>query len=315
MRLIKQEFIFDDPIPIPESHASTILARGDGLRLAAWFGGTKEGEPDVLIYVSRFEGGEWSAPVAVTPEVGIQHWNPVLFEMGGEVVLFYKMGYPIADWHTRYITSKDFGKTWSEPSELIEGDVSGGRGPVKNKPIRISNGKVLAPGSTERGAWRCFIDIFDGKEWRKRNIPVVLDDGEKINVIQPTLWESGAGHIHALLRSNKGRIYRSDSSDYGENWSPIYATDMPNNNSGIDCIRLSDGRIVLICNPIEKNWGPRTPLSVFVSSDNGKSFAKELDLETEEGGFAYPAVIENDGILHITYTYNRKKIVYCEVEV
>ena len=315
MKLIKQEFIFGEPLPTPECHASTILAREDGTKLAAWFAGTKEANPDVLIFVSSFDGECWSAPRAVTPELGIQHWNPVLFEMNGEVVLFYKMGYPIADWHTRYITSKDFGETWSEPRELVEGDASGGRGPVKNKPIRISNGNILAPGSTEKGPWRCFVDIFDGKEWHKKDLPVELENAEKVNVIQPTLWESEAGNIHALVRSNIGRIYRSDSKDYGETWSPIYPTDMPNNNSGIDCVKLSDGRIVLICNPIEKNWGPRTPLSVFVSEDNGVSFKKELDLETEEGGFAYPSVIELGGILHIVYTYNRKKIVCAEIEL
>lgn len=315
MKLLCQEFIFSEPLPIPESHASTILVREDGVKLAAWFGGTKEANPDVLIFVSRYEDGRWSKPVAVTPEIGVQHWNPVLFEMGGEVVLFYKIGYPIADWHTRVMTSKDFGKTWSEPRELIPGDISGGRGPVKNKPIRISNGNILAPGSTEKGAWRCFIDIFDGKEWRRRDIPVTLDEPEKINIIQPTLWESHDGHIHALMRSNKGRIYRSDSTDFGETWCPIYATDMPNNNSGIDCVGLADGRVVLLCNPVEKNWGQRTPLSLFVSSDNGTTFEKVLDLETAEGGFAYPAVIEKDGKLHITYTYNRKKIVYCEIKL
>ena len=260
MKILRQEFIFGEPLPTPECHASTIIVRDDGRKLAAWFAGTKEANPDVLIFVSQFDGKSWSAPRAVTPEVGVQHWNPVLFEMNGEVVLFYKMGYPIADWHTRFITSKDFGDTWSEPRELVAGDVSGGRGPVKNKPIKISNGNILAPGSTEKGAWRCFVDIFDGNEWRKRDIPVELENAEKVNVIQPTLWESENGHIHALVRSNIGRIYRSDSSDFGETWSPIYPTDMPNNNSGIDCVKLEDGRIVLICNPIEKNWGPRTPL-------------------------------------------------------
>ena len=316
MKLIRKEFIFSEPLPTPECHASTLIVREDGAKLAAWFAGTKEANPDVLIFVSIFENGKWSEPRAVTPEIGIQHWNPVLFETGeNEISLFYKMGYPIADWHTRIMTTRDFGRTWSEPRELVAGDTSGGRGPVKNKPIRISNRNILAPGSTEMGPWRCFVDIFDGREWRKRDIPVTLDDAEKINVIQPTLWESREGYIHALMRSNTGAVYRSDSSDFGETWSPIYRTDMPNNNSGIDCVALADGRILLVCNPVEKNWGPRTPLSIFSSSDNGKSFKKELDLETEEGGFAYPAVVEKNGVLHITYTYNRKKIVCAEVEL
>ena len=90
---------------------------------------------------------------------------------------------------------------------------------------------------------------------------------------------------------------------------------MPNNNSGIDCVKLSDGRIVLLCNPVEKNWGPRTPLSLYISDNNGESFEKILDLETDEGGFAYPSVVECGGRLHIVYTYNRKKIVYAEIEI
>ena len=52
-----------------------------------------------------------------------------------------------------------------------------------------------------------------------------------------------------------------------------------------------------------------------MSGDNGKTFKKEFDLETEEGGFAYPSVVELGGILHIVYTYNRKKIVCAEIEL
>ena len=91
MKLIKQEFIFGEPLPTPECHASTILVREDGRKLAAWFAGTKEANPDVLIFVSRFDGECWSAPRAVTPEVGVQHWNPVLFlRENGEIILYFK---------------------------------------------------------------------------------------------------------------------------------------------------------------------------------------------------------------------------------
>ena len=315
MKLHIHEAIFPvEGRPTNNCHASTVLKIDGGL-MAAWFGGTKEGNDDVGILYSRRLGGAWDQPRMLPRCHEEPHWNPVLFRMpNGEIHLFYKVGKTIPAWRTYYRISRDEGETFGEELELVQGDV-GGRGPVKNKPIMISNGNILAPGSTEKGAWRCFVDIFDGKEWRKRDIPVELDNAEKVNVIQPTLWEGENGHIHALVRSNIGRIYRSDSSDYGETWSPIYPTDMPNNNSGIDCVKLSDGRIVLICNPIEKNWGPRTPLSVFVSDDNGKTFKKELDLETEEGGFAYPSVIELGGILHIVYTYNRKKIVCAEIEL
>ena len=50
--------------PFRSAHASTVVETRDGL-LAAWFGGTEEGNPDVGIWVSRRGGDGWSAPVEV----------------------------------------------------------------------------------------------------------------------------------------------------------------------------------------------------------------------------------------------------------
>ena len=49
--IITDEFIFDQA-SFPESHAATIEETPKGL-VAAWFGGTKERNPDVEIWVSR----------------------------------------------------------------------------------------------------------------------------------------------------------------------------------------------------------------------------------------------------------------------
>jgi hypothetical protein len=61
--IVVSEFIYDRA-PFPSAHASTIVETGDGL-LAAWFGGTAEGQPDVGIWCSRRNGTGWSAPVEV----------------------------------------------------------------------------------------------------------------------------------------------------------------------------------------------------------------------------------------------------------
>ena len=80
-------------------------------------------------------------------------WNPVLFRKeDGKIILFYKVGKLISEWVTWYMESEDEGHTFSEPQELVPGDI-GGRGPVKNKPIRLSDGTVLAPGSLEGELW------------------------------------------------------------------------------------------------------------------------------------------------------------------
>jgi predicted neuraminidase len=134
-------------------------------------------------------------------------------------------------------------------------------------------------------------------------------------VIQPTLWESSPGKIHMLLRSTRGYIYRSDSDDYGRTWRPAYATRLPNNNSGIDLVALEDGRLVLAFNPIGGNWGRRHPISLAWSGDGGATWERLVDLENGEGEFSYPALIADAGSLHLTYTWNRRNIVYGKIVI
>ena len=131
-------------------------------------------------------------------------------------------------------------------------------------------------------------------------------------MIQPTLWESESGAIHALMRTQNGYIYRSDSNDGGKTWCEAYKTENYNNNSGIDCTKIANGTIALICNPVQRG---RTPLSLLLSRDGGATFTKALDLETEIGEYSYPATVTKDNKLFITYTNNRKVISYVEIEL
>ena len=132
-------------------------------------------------------------------------------------------------------------------------------------------------------------------------------------MIQPTLWEDENG-VHALMRTMSSFIYRSDSKDGGKTWCKAYKTDLPNNNSGIDCIKADDGAICLVCNPIPPHNG-RSPLSILVSRDGGATFEKALDLEVEKREFSYPAIVSRDNKLFVTYTYDRKNIAYAEIEL
>lgn len=313
MKIVERRFIFEGNTTAPECHASTVVVLDDETAIAAWFAGTAEGKSDVCIWCCRRTNGTWSEPVRISENDGVPHWNPVLFSNDGSTVtLFYKVGNTIPDWKTFVMRSYDKGESWTEPEELVRGDSSGGRGPVKNKPLTLSNGRILAPASVECGPWRCFADVFDDNMWSKRSIPVDSEEAERLSVIQPTVWESTNGNIHALMRSNKGSIYRSDSVDYGDNWSCCYPINIPNNNSGIDVTKVGE-RLLLVCNPVEKNWGLRSPLTVFISDDNGMSFKKLIDLETENAEFSYPSIVAKEDTVYIVYTWKRRKIVFCEL--
>jgi predicted neuraminidase len=314
--MLAADFVFGDDRPFAQCHASTVLRATDGTFLVAWFGGTHEKHDDVGIWLSKGRPGSWSAPREVAKLREDAHWNPVLFSKApGEIILYFKVGKTIDAWETWYMTSSDDGDTWSAAKELVPGD-KGGRGPVRNKPLILSDGTWLAPASNEKkGVWNAFVDRSEdgGVTWTAGPfVPVNRDSIPEEGVIQPALWESQPGHVHMLLRSSAGVICRSDSEDFGKTWSPVYKTDLPNPNSGIDLTRLADGTLVLIYNRDGRNWGERHPISLAVSKDNGKTWPVTTDLETGTEGdeFSYPSVIALGDTVALTYTWKRQKIAF-----
>ena len=155
---------------------------------AAWFGGTREGSPDVGIWLSRHENGKWTAPVEVA--TGVQSatnrypcWNPVLFQpKPGPMLLFYKVGPSPSAWWGMLMTSADGGKTWLKPRRLPEGIL----GPIKNKPVELSSGDLLCPSSTEDHGWRVHFERTRdwGQTWETTG---PLNDGREISAIQPSI--------------------------------------------------------------------------------------------------------------------------------
>ena len=123
-------------------------------------------------------------------------------------------------------------------------------------------------------------------------------------------------YVHALMRSTAGKIFRSDSSDRGKTWCDAYPIDLPNNNSGVDVV-MHDDILFLIYNPVSDNWGVRTPLSINYSFDEGHTWLQEpVHIEDQShGSFSYPAMISTPNGLAITYTWNRKNIVFKELAV
>ena len=327
-------------------HASTLLPVKDGV-LAAWFEGSKEGAPDVAVKVSRRTApGVWKTPcVAVKVDPKLTQWNPVLRRRrDGQIELYFKLAKCPEEancsvWKTYSCLSDDEGATWSAARELVPGDDTGGRGPVKNKCLRLADGRLLAPASCEIGPWRAFVDISDddGRTWRKSaNMPVpegvkVAARDKAFGMIQPTLFEALDGSIVALVRTNGGKVWQSRSHDCGETWAETKPTSLDNINSGLDAVKASDGKVYLVLNGGSEGWGPRYKLDLFVSEDDGVNwqFLKNLvcDERRDASGrmkqspdrwteFSYPAILEvHPGVLGITYTWNRQRIAYLELSV
>ena len=117
-------------------------------------------------------------------------------------------------------------------------------------------------------------------------------------------------------------------------------TDLPNPNSGTDAVTLRDGRQLLVYNHnlrTGSNNKGRSPLNVAISGTGILPVSSQSATETHKleacatadwrsvlklennpdapSGFAYPAVIQtHDGLVHITYTWERKRIKHVVID-
>lgn len=306
----------------PMSHAANILELSNGDILTVWYAGAYETSPDEVILISRLKKGSsnWDEPRIIVDTPGKADGNPVLFEYNGDVYLFYVTieggglpkdigsDYPEAikgneplrgGWDTcpiKYKISKDFGRTFGE--EKIFRKEWGWM--IRNKLLKLSNGEILFPIYDEID-WKAIFGISkDLKDWKFTGY-ITTPKG----CIQPTVVELEKGHLLCFLRTRDGFIYRSESYDYGRTWPKTEPTSLKNPNSGIDLIKLRDGRLLVVFND---SFSKRTPLNIGISSDNGKTW-KIWSLETDEGEYSYPSVIQSsDELIHLVYTYKRETI-------
>lgn len=330
IHIIKSEYIYDNA-PFPSCHASTVVELKDGGIMAAWFGGSDEGDDDVAIWSSIKSKNEWTTPRVLIKEPGCSMYNPVLFYTNdGTLWLYYKYGKSPTTWSAGKMYSNDSGLTWSAPIHLPAGIY----GPIRAKPLVLKNGVIISGTSVESyKTWTAWAErsTDHGQTWTKHG-PITVDSkhylkspneiiptntpiGETYRypegIIQPSIVQISKKHIRMYCRSTLhiGRISISDSYDSGKTWSNAVPIEIPNPNSGIDVIVLNNKKILLVYNHTSKG---RSPLNLAIS-DDGINFKPLYILESEPGEFSYPSIIQaTDGSIHLTYTWNRIKIKHVQ---
>jgi predicted neuraminidase len=138
----------------------------------------------------------------------------------------------------------------------------------------------------------------------------------RLGNIQPSVVQLDDKHLIAFCRrgggygpQSDGFIVKTESTDGGYHWSVGKDTAFPNPNAAVDLIKLKNGHLVLIYN--DNNKGERNPLTMRVSSDNGKTWPAVRNIvDDPKNEAAYPFIIQTaDGLIHGVFTSRRRTVV------
>lgn len=324
---LPSELIAGQAVPTGKyKHPAAITQLTNGDLYLAWFGGDGEYAPNTGVYGTRLPArhaasvntGAWSAPTLLARDPFRSVGNPVVLQappigdQPGLVWLFYvvRFGDTWSEGRIAAKVSSDGARTWSDPSLLTleRGTL------VRGKPIVLADGRYLLPVYREAGEDRefvgedtvsfCLLHDPATRQWTQGGNIV-----SRLGNLQPALAEIAPGHLISFSRRGGGYGARPDawmvyaeSRDAGLTWTPGRELEnlFPNPNAAVDLLPLSNGHLLLIYNHAK---GSRTPLSLALSKDKGKTWQTGLDIGTAAQDYAYPYAIEaTGGRIQLIYT-------------
>lgn len=309
------------PSPMVQNHAAFIERLDDGTLACLWFGGTLEGKADISIYASTLApgGDRWSPAQRLSDDPERSEQNPVLWRNGSGDWQLFHTAQPAGNQDECLLRARPI---------TFDGTLRGGVPRVIGLPL----GSFIRARFVRRadGAW--MMPVFrcisrPGQRWNGSHdtagVAVSHDEGltwtlsevpGSIGSVHMTIVPLDGDQMVAFYRRRQSDfVHRSESVDGGLTWSAPQPTDVPNNNSSINVIRLRDGRLAMVCNPssaatsadrrvslydeIEQGddrpdasggcspvWGvPRAPLTLCISTDGGKTWPLRAIIDDSPG--------------------------------
>ena len=319
------------PVTTPSVHAVSLVALPSGKLMAAWFGGSKECAPDVSVFLSLFDGREWSpARIVFTPDSlagSTGHFtrklgNPVLHVDGKGQLYLFVVSVGLGGWSAAFIdyaVSLDGGDHFDRAQRLQVSPIFNFGHLVRCPAVNLADGGFLLPAYFEL-AWKYPVMIrfdADGKPVSRHRIP------GSAHLLQPAMSIHETDQAVVFTRDSLGRfVYFSryapdpqrDNSGMGSdavaaNWSRLKPIDMGNPDSSIAVLPASDGGHWLACNP--KSETGRCKL-VMQKLDVSTATRETISVAEAKGGeFSYPALARTaDGRVHMVYTDQRTGLTH-----
>jgi sialidase-1 len=131
--------------------------------------------------------------------------------------------------------------------------------------------------------------------------------------MEPEVVELDNGNLLMIIRTQRGRIATSQSTDGGDHWSLASELPVQSPESPATIRRIpSTGDLLLVWNnsysPAAGHGGKRTPLTAAISSDQGRTWRFEHNLEDRiDEGYAYTSVVFYRDRVLLTYYVSDEK--------
>lgn len=305
--------------PTPAVHASTITELPNGKFMLAWFGGSKEGAPDVKIYCCEMDwDGNFSQPKVLLDRKTLQSQvgryirklgNPLLYFQNGRLH-FFVVSVSVGGWSGSSINhaySDDLGKTWSTFHRLQISPLFNVSALVRCPPVAMTNDSLGLP------IYHEFIHKYG--ELIVMNKEGQICDRSKVHPdlrsLQPCVAALNPTKAFIVLRNgrkNGGLVKAAITSDAGQSWQILPDLPIKNPDSCLALLNVDD-TLLMVGNPIQG----RKELTFWKSSMNNlQNWTACETLEKEsKGEFSYPSLIQDSaGRVHLIYTWKRKSICH-----
>jgi predicted neuraminidase len=320
---LAKEFITHDA-GLGMVHVGSICEMADGSLVASWYGGTREGARDTVIYLAMRAPGEsmqWGKPRVVVDRDSASKelyryvkkiGNSLIFVGSEDCLWLIYVTVTVGGWSGSSLNAKvsyDAGTTWTASQRLTLSPLLNVSELVRNNPLPLAGGGFVIPIYHECvGKFPEMLWIRGGQRDQRITCRKTRMAGGR-SFIQPSVVASGPRVARAFYRSSSGErlIGMATTGDTGGTWSEPESLELPNPDAALNALLLSKGRILLAFNDSKHT---RDNLRLAISHDGGANWRRVAEIENSPGEeFSYPYMIRGlDGRIHLVYTWRRKHI-------
>lgn len=148
----------------------------------------------------------------------------------------------------------------------------------------------------------CYYSDDLGKTWYKSKILRT-----NTPLMEPVITPVKGNQLLMAIRTLRGFVFFSKSSDNGATWHGIYKSGIISPESPQALVRVhSSDTLVMIWNqnrPNGNNHHDRNPLTMAYSADAGNTWKKAVNIQNDNRfNFSYPSIAVYDDSMHVTYT-------------